>query len=120
GGGNVGRPRRVVGAAEGEAMALAVRRALFEEGRDVADPAVLAELSRAAGLDWDGATGALHDAVLADYHDGQDRGVVGSPHYFADTGDAFCPALDISQHDGVFSVVVDEAGMRRFLELCLG
>ncbi len=49
----------------GEAVSLAVRDALFEEGRDVADPAVLADVAAAHGVP------AASDRSAADRHDDQ-------------------------------------------------
>ncbi len=36
-------------------------------------------------------------AVLADWHEGQRRGVLGSPHFFCGDTDVFCPSLDITK-----------------------
>lgn len=81
----------------GEAVSLAVRDALFEAGRDLSSPAVLASLARANGLgipdDRD------HQAVLADWHEGESRGVKGSPHFFCGQSDSFCPSLDLSKDE---------------------
>ena len=81
----------------GEAVSLALRDALFEAGRDVSSPVVLASLARANGLgipdDRD------HQAVLADWHEGESRGVKGSPHFFCGQIDSFCPSLDLSKDE---------------------
>jgi 2-hydroxychromene-2-carboxylate isomerase len=79
-------------------MSLAVRDALFEEGRDIGDPDVLAQLADTIGVP--AATDAHLAAVHAGWHDGQQRGVVGSPHFFTPDGAFFCPALDIKRVDG--------------------
>src|SRR5690606_18356529 len=63
--------------AAGDAFALAVRVALFEQGRDVSDPGVLADLAHR--LDVEEATDADRAAVEADLVAGRERGVVGSP-----------------------------------------
>ena len=86
----------------GEAVALALRWALFEEGRDVSDPAVLAEIADAHGLAW--ATGAGRARVLDEWREGRDRGVVGSPHFFVGGEGWFCPVLDIAHDDGGFRI----------------
>jgi len=87
-----------VGDRVGEDVSMALRRALFEEAADISQPGVLAEVARAYGT---GATGPADDAaVLADWHEGQARGVQGSPHFFCGDADAFCPSLDISRDGG--------------------
>lgn len=104
--------------AAGDAFALAVRVALFEEGRDVSDASVLADLARR--LDVEEATDADRAAVEADLTAGRDRGVVGSPHWFTSTGDFFCPSLKI-HHDGdLWDVHFDRAGFDTFLTDALG
>ena len=82
----------------GERMSLAVRAALFEQGRCIDDPAVLAELADAHGVPPAGDRHAA--AVLASWEEGRGRGVIGSPHFFASDGNFFCPALDIKRVDG--------------------
>lgn len=99
----------------GEAAALALRRAVFEEGRDVTDPAVLAELAGRLGVvasDEDG-------PVLADLEAGRRRGVVGSPHFFLDQEDVFCPTLEIERIDGHLRITTDQEALEAFLERCL-
>lgn len=103
-----------VGPSEGEQVALAVRDLLFEQGRAVDDPAVLAEVAAAVGVDVpDG-----HDAVLADYERGRQRGVIGSPHFFLPGGDFFCPSLDIARVDGHLRITADPTGFAAFLDAC--
>ncbi len=117
--------------ATGEAVSLAVRDALFEEGRDVADPRVLASIAEAHGVptaadrsaadrhdDRPGAA-AGHPGPLADLAEGRQRGVVGSPHFFLPGGDGFfCPALDIARVDGHLRITADPAGFDAFLAAC--
>ena len=83
------------GLSTGEAVSFAVRRALFEEARDISSPEVLAEIAAAHGLDLpddqDRAT------VQADWLEGQARAVIGSPHFFKGTDSKFCVALQISK-----------------------
>jgi predicted DsbA family dithiol-disulfide isomerase len=86
-----------VDAATGLAVSVALREAVFEEGRDVSDPDVLAEIAAAHGVTAR-EVGAAGDAVRADYDDGLARGVSGSPHFWVGSDDFFCPALDIG-HD---------------------
>jgi predicted DsbA family dithiol-disulfide isomerase len=77
----------------GEAMSLALRDALFEEGRDISRPDVLAEMAARFGLD----PPSGDEAVLESWRAGQARGVLGSPHFFCRDRDAFCPSLDIER-----------------------
>ena len=82
----------------GEAVALALRWALFEEGRDIADPEVLGDVARRFDVTW--SEGHAADRVLDEWSDGSDRGVVGSPHFFVAGEGWFCPVLDISHEGG--------------------
>lgn len=81
----------------GEAVSLALRDSLFEEGRDISLPGVLAGVARAHGLD--GSDTADDAAVLTDWSEGRDRGVKGSPHFFCGDLESFCPSLDIAKDD---------------------
>ena len=100
--------------ATGEAVAMALRHLLFEAGRDVADPAVLAEVAARFDLP-DPAT--LGDAApRAEWRDGQQRGVVGSPHFFLAGESWFCPVLDISRDPaGHLHVRIDDDAAERFI-----
>ena len=102
--------------ATGEAVSLAVRAALWEDGRDVADPAVLAEVAGAHGVTVDG--GAARAGVLVDWEQGKERGVRGSPEFFVGGEAYFCPVLDIRRVDGELQVRVDETSMPEFLAAC--
>ena len=104
------------GAEVGEHVGLALRRALFEQGRDVADADVLAEVAAAHGLD----VAASRDtaAVLAEHAEGAARGVVGSPHFFVGGAGHFCPSLDISRDGAGLHIVQDEKAMGDFLATC--
>lgn len=75
----------------GELMSFAVRDALFEEGLDISNPQVIQGLADRLSVPLP--TAADHDRVLADWSEGRERGVVGSPHFFAGAESAFCPAL---------------------------
>ena len=81
----------------GEHVSLALRNALFEEGRDIADAGVLAVIADAYRLD--AVTLADDEAVRADWREGQRRGVKGSPHFFCGETNAFCPALEIAKDE---------------------
>lgn len=100
----------------GEQVSLAVRIALFEEGRAVDDAAVLDAIGAAHGVTVD--AGAARAGVLADWADGRARGVRGSPEFFVGGAAWFCPVLDISRVDGVLQVRVDETSMPEFLAAC--
>lgn len=97
----------------GEAVSLALRDAIFEQGRDVADPQVLAAVAAEHGL-APGPGG--EQAVLADWEDGKRRGVIGSPHFFGRHGDAFCPSLDIKRVEGHLQISADPASMEALLD----
>lgn len=102
--------------AEGEALSLLLREALFEHGVDIADPAVLGRIAAAHDLvvgDED------HEAVHADLRAGAARGVIGSPHFFTPTGDFFCPALEVRRDDaGHLHVHADPEAFDAFVDSC--
>jgi len=81
----------------GEAISLALRNALFEEGRDISLPDVLASVASAHGVADPEAKD--HQTVLAEWQQGKARGVQGSPHFFCGECDVFCPSLDISKDE---------------------
>lgn len=99
----------------GEAVALELRDRLFERGQDVSEPAVLAEVAAAHGLDLDGAD---DDLAGRDWEEGRGRGVIGSPHFFTPGGSFFCPALEVRQVDGHLRITADPEGFQRFLDSC--
>jgi predicted DsbA family dithiol-disulfide isomerase len=100
--------------ARGEAFSLAVRDALWEHGLDVSDADVLERLCRDHGIEPPAA--GDERLVRADLAAGRARGVAGSPHFFTDEGDFFCPSLDIEQHGRSVDVSFDVAGFRRFAD----
>jgi predicted DsbA family dithiol-disulfide isomerase len=104
--------------ATGERVSMALRHALFEEGRDLAAPEVLTAIAHAHGVP---APGPRDDAaVLADWHEGRRRGVRGSPHFFLGEGDGyFCPALDITRVDDRLRIRSDPAGFEEFVARAL-
>jgi predicted DsbA family dithiol-disulfide isomerase len=97
----------------GAMISLALRDALFEEGRDISDPGVLAEIGQRFGVaPLDPA--AAEAAVRSDWRLGQERGVDGSPHFFVGDRGWFCPSLEIRHdHDG-FDIQLSGEGMREF------
>ena len=102
------------GTATGEAVALALRWALFEEGRDIADPGILDGIARTAGVMW--SEGDAAERVLDDWSEGASRGVVGSPHFFVGGEDWFCPSLDISHDERGFRITENAAALDALLE----
>ena len=102
----------------GERLSFALRDALFEEGRDISDPVVIGQLAHEYGVAVPDESDS--DAVMADFYDGQRRGVLGSPHFFCGDDEVFCPSLDINKDpvDGV-SIVRDVSRLTEFLERCL-
>jgi predicted DsbA family dithiol-disulfide isomerase len=122
--------------ASGLAVGLALRAALFREGRDISDPAVLAAIAVEHGLDppsRDLTSLGLQSldrqsldlggdaATRRDYAEGQRRGVRGSPHYWAGDDDFFCPALVIGHDgDGPLTADFDPSGLTSFLTAAIG
>lgn len=103
----------------GEAMSLALRHALFEDGLDISQPAVLSDLSDSLNIGPYG--DADNEGVRREWEEGVRRGVRGSPHFYCGDVDAFCPSLDISRDaDGVLTVRKDTAVLRSFLTNCFG
>jgi predicted DsbA family dithiol-disulfide isomerase len=102
----------------GERVSFALRDALFEEGRDISDPVTLGCLAHDLGVVTPGESD--REAVVADWHEGQQRGVLGSPHFFCGGTDVFCPSLDITKDpiEGL-SVVRDVSRLTQFLTQCL-
>jgi predicted DsbA family dithiol-disulfide isomerase len=102
----------------GERFALAVRHALWEQGQDVSDADILAALAEQVGVP---VAAAEDDAsVDADLAEGRARGVSGSPHWFTDQGDFFCPSLEIHHEGDEWDVRFDREGFDRFLTAALG
>jgi 2-hydroxychromene-2-carboxylate isomerase len=102
----------------GERVAVAVRDALFEQGRRIDDVEVLQVLAVELGAP---SPPAGDGRVRADHASGVERGVIGSPHFFTADGGFFCPALDISRDaQGHLRITADEAGFMAFLDGALG
>ncbi len=101
----------------GEAVSLALRDALFEQGRDISCPDVLGAVAAAHGL---GAVGPEDDQRVRDeWCEGRVRGVKGSPHFFCGGFDAFCPTLEISRDsEGHVHLRRDLEALDVFLEEC--
>lgn len=106
-----------MGMKRGEDVSLALRNALFEDGIDISDPDALSDIARAEGVDSFGVTDER--AVVADWREGTERGVEGSPHFFCGDADAFCPSLDISKDGtGHLDVRRNMDVLDAFLENC--
>ena len=102
----------------GERVSFALRDALFEQGRDISDPEVLTSLANDFGVVTPDESDRA--AVIADWHEGQQRGVLGSPHFFCGDNDVFCPTLDITKDPVAgLSVVRDVSRLMQFLAKCL-
>ncbi|BBY62005.1 DsbA family oxidoreductase [Mycolicibacterium helvum] len=103
-----------------EAVGLALRNALFEEGLDIGRLDVIEPIAGRFGLEpFDVETTSA--AVQADWDEGRARGVVGSPHFFTeDGGDWFCPGLAISRDDVGNFVVAWKQGADTFVERVFG
>jgi len=102
----------------GERFSLAIRHALFEDGLDVSNEAVLAQLCGTHGVPQPDE--ADRSAVLDDFEDGKRRDVAGSPHFFTAAGDFFCPSLDIEHDNEGYEVSFDTAGFKRFVAAAFG
>jgi 2-hydroxychromene-2-carboxylate isomerase len=103
----------------GEAMSLALRDALFEEGCDISRSDVLARVAQAHGMPVCDAVNT--GDVLVEWHEGEGRGVKGSPHFFCgDDLDPFCPSLVITR-DALSQVHLerDAEALDGFLHQCL-
>lgn len=99
-----------------EQVGMALRDALFEQGLDIGRPEVVRSVADSFGLEPLGAE-ATEAAVRADWAEGKERGVVGSPHFFtADGGSWFCPGLAISRDDVGNFVVAWKEGSEAFVD----
>jgi len=98
--------------ATGLAVSMHLRTALFEQGQNIQDPGVLAQIAAAHGVQIGENARA---GVQTDYDDGGRRGVAGSPHFMVGSDDFFCPALDLG-HDpqGHLTARFDPAGLSAF------
>jgi predicted DsbA family dithiol-disulfide isomerase len=98
----------------GLAVSMALRDALFEQGRDVGDPEVLASIAGEFGLEAPPVD--ADPRVVADYEEGRRRGVRGSPDFWIGGEEFFCPALRLGRDHGELTAVFDVAGLGRFLD----
>lgn len=101
----------------GEAVSFALRGALFEDGLDISDPGVLQDIAEAYGIR--DVVPEDDQTVLAAWHEGEARGVEGSPHFFCGDIEAFCPSLDIATgDDGDLRIRRNMAALDEFLSEC--
>ena len=101
----------------GEQVSLELRDLIFEQGVDVSDPEVLAELAAKHGLEI---SDADRLAGSADHAEGSERGVIGSPHFFTPKGGFFCPALEVGRNEAdELYVNPDPVAFANFMEACL-
>ena len=101
----------------GERVSLALRHALFEQGLNISDAGILADIADAHHL-----TPAHTDdtaAPFADWHEGQRRGVQGSPHFFIGDESFFCPTLEITRVGEHLRITTDPTRFEAFLERAL-
>jgi len=96
----------------GERVSMALRDALFEEGRDIGSAEVLADLAGAHDLEAQPVDRSL---IVADWEEGRRRGVQGSPHFFVDGEGFFCPTLDIERIAGRLAITVAPARFAAFM-----
>ena len=99
-------------------MSFALRDALFEHGHDISDPIILQSI--AEGFELELPDRSDSDAVLADWAEGREREVRGSPHFFCGDHDAFCPSLEITRSaEQGLSVSRDVEALAEFFSKCL-
>jgi predicted DsbA family dithiol-disulfide isomerase len=99
----------------GERLSLALRGALFEDGRDIAEAAVLAEIAAAHGVGVPDETAERE--VRRAFTEGRERGVQGSPHFFVGGSSAFCPLLDIRRDNvGELHITLDPIAVDELLD----
>jgi len=108
-----------VGDQVGESVTMSLRRALFEEGIDISEESVLAAVAEQHGLAVPDAR-SCKDLVEADYGEGKQRGVRGSPHFFIDEASYFCPTLKISAEESHLRVSFDYDRFEEFLKRAIG
>ncbi len=103
----------------GEAFNLAIRNALFEQGRAIGRSDVLTELAGEHGVTIPDAASA-RAAVDADFAEGRARGVIGSPHFFAGQQSFFCPMLDIEHQGEHLQFQINDTELDHFCDQAFG
>jgi predicted DsbA family dithiol-disulfide isomerase len=102
----------------GEAASLALRTALFEDGRDISDPYELDAIARRFDLEYSEAD-SLH-SINDDWEEGRRRGVIGSPHFYFGQDAFFCPTLNISRVEGHLQIDFDQDAFAAFTNAIFG
>ena len=103
-----------------EEVGMALRDAVFEKGLDIGRPDVVETIAARFDLEPLGVD-ATAAAVQADWDEGRERGVMGSPHFFtADGGNWFCPALAISRDDVGNFILAWKEGNAAFVDKVFG
>ena len=97
----------------GEQVSLALRTALFEEGRDIADLAELKAIAQSVDMEYPNAD--AEEVIRDDWQEGRRRGVLGSPHFFADGHGFFCPSLTINRVDDHLQITTDPEAFATFV-----
>jgi 2-hydroxychromene-2-carboxylate isomerase len=98
-----------------EQASLRVRDEMFERGVDIADPHQLERIGSELGVDR---CLDFVPAVIEDWYEGRDRGVIGSPHFFVGDSDFFCPSLHIErQQDGHLQIEPDAEGFEHLVDV---
>jgi predicted DsbA family dithiol-disulfide isomerase len=100
----------------GETVSLAVRTALFEDGLDISDPDVLADVAAAHRMAEPG--DAARHAYEDDYAEGRRLGVQGSPHFFVDDHEYLCPSLRIERTDEALQLTPAPERLEALLDDC--
>lgn len=100
----------------GEAVGIELRDRLWEHGEDIADPDVLAAVIDRHGLE---VTEVDRASIGQDHTEGAERGVIGSPYFFAAGRGFFCPAFSVSRDDSGFQVTAEPERFGRFLDAAL-
>jgi predicted DsbA family dithiol-disulfide isomerase len=108
----------VAGEELGETVSLALRHALFEEGRDIGDPAVVGEIGKDLGVSPLDLTDTITEVRL-DWERGRERNVAGSPHFFVGKRDWFCPSLRIRHEGAGFEIAENDEARREFYATAL-
>lgn len=103
--------------AVGEQASFAVRDAMFERGLDISNVDVLSVIAGELGVSMPDEHDAA--AVIESWHEGQRRGVRGSPHVFCGASESFCPSLAIARDAGHLRIDVDRSALEQFLRSAL-
>ncbi|MEI7593763.1 MAG: DsbA family protein [Actinomycetes bacterium] len=105
----------------GERISLELRDLVFEQGVDVSDASVLADLAARYGIEITPAELFDRARMDVDHAAGIQRGVIGSPHFFVGDANFFCPGLVIQRNPGGKNLVeIDTASFDAFAAICFG